>query len=438
MSVVMNDRRLLTPEQIEGLAPDHATLRAARELAGGEKWESSGSLDTDGRRLLWAEFTEGRRAPLQAAVLLPAMRVTCNCAALRFPCRHVLALLWRDAVAPLEPADPPAWTDGLRRGRAGGETAPDPSGEERRVAALAAGMAALRLWLGDLAGHGLADLPRRDRRFWAEMADRLDGAYAVEAARELRELAVIPGSGRDWPERLLPRLGRLALLAEAFRRLDELPPGERGDALAAAGQPPRPAGDTVGDEWLVVGRRQDTVNRQRRERVWLNGRASGRWVLLGDANAVARRDGVYWPTGAVAQGELAFAPSAWPLLARPAADLALIPTPALPDASPAVDLQQGLAGFAAALAANPWLRVYPLAVGHVFLKPPAALGEWQLRDWGGRALALPPRFAHGWRLLALTAGRPLSLFGEWDGAVFTPLSVYLDGWQALAGWRGIP
>lgn len=439
MSVLTNDRRLLTPEQIEGLAPDHATLRTGREFAGDGRWAAAGYSEAGDRRLLWAEFPDKRRPSTHTAVALPALRVACTCAAMRFPCRHVIALLLRDCAGQLPPGPPPDWADGLLRGRSSGEKPVDPAADERREAALRTGMAALRLWLADLARHGLADLPRRDRRFWADMADRLAGAYAVEAARELRELALIPGSGNDWPERLLPRLGRLALLAETFRRLDELPPGERGDALTAAGQAPRPVDDRVADDWLIVGRRQETANRQRHERVWLSGRVSGRWALLSDTYAAARREGVYLPTGAYAAGEMAFVPSAAPLAARLAADLRLGPAPEADDRTVAGEIDPAIAAYAAALAANPWLRVFPLALGHVFVEPPAAPGgEWRVRDRGGRLLPLPPRFAHGWRLLALTAGRPAALFGEWDGATFTPLSVYLDGWQGLAGWRGLP
>ena len=226
MSVVTNDRRLLTPEQIAGLAPDHATLRGARELAGGDNWLSSGYHHSDGRRLLWAEFPESRRPATQTAITLPTLRAACHCAALRFPCRHVVALLLRDDAGRLEPAQPPPWAAGLTRARSAATKPAAPATDDRRRAALLAGMADLHLWLADLTRHGLADLPRRDRRFWNDMADRLAGSYAVEAARELRELALIPGSGPHWPERLLPRLGRLALLAEACRHLDDLPPGE--------------------------------------------------------------------------------------------------------------------------------------------------------------------------------------------------------------------
>ena len=93
-----------------------------------------------------------------------------------------------------------------------------------------------------------------------------------------------------------------------------------------------------------------------------------------------KRQGVYLPAGATVGGELAFLPSAAPLAARAAADLQLCPTS--PGEQPvAGDLDQAIAAYAAALAANPWLRVYPLALAHVTLEPPAtAASTWRVRD----------------------------------------------------------
>ncbi|MBP6786081.1 MAG: SWIM zinc finger family protein [Candidatus Promineofilum sp.] len=432
---------ILALEQIAGMAPDHATWRVADELARGEKWGATGwsRPASPNGRVLWAEFPENRRPDIHTTLALPAMAATCNCAATRFPCRHIIALLLKDRDQSVDYALPPDWVamaDGPRR--ADGPAA-EPAADSRHRAALAAGMADLQLWLNDLAHQGLAGLPKRDRRFWAGAADRLVDAYGFEAAREVRELATIPGSAPDWPERLLPRLGRLALLCAAFQRLDELSPGEEGDALAAAGRPPRPGDDRVRDQWLVLGRRQIYENKQRRERLWLRGVDSGRWALLVDSRPAARLEGLCLPTGATFDGELAYTPSAWPLQARPIGDLRLIPPTAVDPTAGGTAIDGALAGYAAALADNPWLRHVPLILEAVFLEPPApGRPDWRLRDRSGRLMALPPRFAHGWRLLALAADRPLTFFGEWDGELFTPLSVYQDGWLSMAGWRGLP
>ena len=427
---------------IAGLAPDHGTWRAADTLAGGGPPAAWGRLAAGDAVLVWAEFPDGRRAPARASVLLPTLGLECTCVAGHVPCRHVLALLLLDLADEAPPAPAPPWA--AERLAAANTPPPAPAGDDPHLPAVAAGLAELARWLRDQAGRGLAGLPTAGRRAWLSAADRLDDAYAPAAARELRALAALPGGDADWPERLLPRLGRLMLLAEAFARLDALPPGERGDALAAAGRPPGPGPDRVADTWLAAGRRQIVEAGQRETRLWLWGRASGRWALLAESGPVRRQAGYGFPCGAWLRGEVAFLPSAWPLAAV-AVDgprlAAWSDAPAAGDGAPdplppGGDVAAAMAGYAAARAANPWLGPYPVLLAEVFAEPTPT--GWRLRDRRQRLLPLPPRFGLGWQLLALGGDRPLTVFGEWDGATLTPLSVYRDGWHDLAGWKGLP
>lgn len=431
-------RRSLTAEHIKGLAPDQATLRTGVELARGDKWGAHGWSRGEGSPdsiRLWAEFPESRRADVRTTADLPAMRVTCSCTATRFPCRHVIALLLRHHDGRLDEAEPPDWLDTP-------QTEPDAAVDDlARRAALIAGMADLRVWLCDLARQGLAGLPKARRDYWLAAADRLVDAYAFDAAREFRDIAALPNSaGAEWPQRLLPRLGRLALLCEAYRRFDHLAPAEQGDVLTAAGQPPPATGPSVEDHWIVAGRRFEIDGKQRHERVWLYGLQSERWALLAETAAAGQQAGACLPSGATAAGELIYLPSAHPLRAAPATELRLVEPR---DDFPAVattGIAAALRGYSAALAANPWLREYPAALAGAFIEPPqTATGDgWRLRDRAGHTLPLPDRFSHGWHLLALAGGGPLALFGEWDGEIFTPLSV-LEGdvWRAMAAWRGL-
>lgn len=443
MSVELTDvRRVPAVEQIRGLAPDHATLRTADELIRTGSWGRCGVSEIDGDagdRLLWAEFPEARRLPIRTSVTLPDMQLTCSCAAARFPCRHTIALLLREATEGLDHAVSPEWAPPAGRGRTPDPQAVDPAAEAARHGALVAGMADLRRWLADLAAQGLAGLPKRGRNLWLNAANRLVDAYAFEPARELRELSLIPGSRADWPERILPRIGRLALLCDAFTRLDALPPAERGDVLTAAGRPPRPDSPPVRDDWLVIGRGMEIEQRKIRGRTWLYGIASRRWALVADTYTISRLGGVCLPAGAVFSGELGFSPSAHPLVARPVENLRLAPSTMTRQTLFSSGIAEGMAQYASALAANPWLRAYPLVLNDIFVEPPAPSNgsAWRLRDRRGWLLPLPATFAHGWRLLSLAADHPVSLFGEWDGAQFLPMSVFDGGWRSMAGWRGL-
>jgi hypothetical protein len=86
------------------------------------------------------------------------------------------------------------------------------------------------------------------------------------------------------------------------------------------------------------------------------------------------------------------------------------------------------------------LRVHPAILGDVFVEPiihSSHAPKWRLRDRSGRIMMLPERFSQGWRLLALAADRPISLFGEWDGDIFMPLSVYIEGWRSISSWKSL-
>jgi hypothetical protein len=52
--------------------------------------------------------------------------------------------------------------------------------------------------------------------------------------------------------------------------------------------------------------------------------------------------------------------------------------------------------------------------------------DWEIRDTEGRSIRLAPGFTLNWQLLALSGGKPIAIFGEWNGEFYWPLSAYAD------------
>ena len=50
-----------------------------------------------------------------------------------------------------------------------------------------------------------------------------------------------------------------------------------------------------------------------------------------------------------------------------------------------------------------------------------------VRDAEGGLLNVSRGFTGGWRLLSLSGGRPVGVFGEWDGETLSPLAAWRDG-----------
>jgi hypothetical protein len=285
----------------------------------------------------------------------------------------------------------------------------------------------LDLWLRDLVRRGLATAQGQPFSFWEGPAARMVDSQAPGVARMLREMAGVPASGDGWQERLLERLGQLHLLREGYHRLDTLPPLTQADVRTRIGwtqsQEELMAQPGVIDHWRVLGQRTETEDRLRVQRTWLWGRDTARPALLLQFAPLSQAIEGALPPGIGFDAELVYYPGAVPLRALIKEHLGQ-PTPlsALPGWP---TIAAGVEAYATALAADPWLELFPLPLHAVV--PIRECDGWAVRDGAGHLLPLSPRFGLGWELLAIGGGHPVILFGEWDGDSLLPLSVSEEG-----------
>lgn len=485
----------LDAEQVLALAPDTASAAAGRKLAALDTWQVLGRNDV----AIWGECRGS--ALYQTRADLRDLSSRCSCPSRKLPCKHVLGLLLLAAGSPdvVPLGEPPAWVSEWLAKRAGAARAREarlaPSASDadapqaakragRRLSLVREGIDALDLWLADLVRHGLAGLELQPASFWEKQAARLVDAQAPGLAARIRRLAGIPGASPDWPERLLAALGRLALLNEAFRRLDSLDPALQADVRGLIGWTLKEEevlahGDHVRDTWLVIGQWIEEEDRGRAQRTWLLGRRSGRGALILQFSFA----GAPFPPSAVPgtalDATLAFWPSANPqraliqqrhsapipitaalygpsstqrapaLAGRTSPPYSAVPTAgagtdapasvsACRDADPAEDawycatpIVAFLARVAGALARQPWLDRFPCLLSGVV---PVASdgGSWLVCD---ASAALPLVSGDHWSLLAHSGGRPIDLAAEWDGQFLRPLGLVSDGsyhrlWEA--------
>ena len=86
-------------------------------------------------------------------------------------------------------------------------------------------------------------------------------------------------------------------------------------------------------------------------------------------------------------------------------------------------IEQALEHQAQALAHNPFLAIFPMLLQQVV--PHYDNGQLWLIDKQQQALPLQV-LNKTWPLLALSAGHPICVFGEWDGYVLTGLSAWTE------------
>ncbi|MER6569129.1 SWIM zinc finger family protein [Streptomyces sp. NPDC001093] len=435
-----------TAEQVLSLAPDIASRKAGGKLGTAGPWSEAGS----GEGTVWGLCKGSGSRPYQTVVDLadaagPAY--TCSCPSRKFPCKHALGLLllWAgdDGSVPAS-AEPPDWAGQWlsgRRRRAESKQGPSEGGSgsgsadpeaarrraDRRAARVTAGATELEQRLADLLRGGLAAAEQAGYGLWDETAARMVDAQAPGLAARVRELGAIPASGAGWPARLLEECALLHLLDQGWLRRDRLP-----DALAATvrsrlGLPATADGASLRDRWLVLAQYDTADPKLTTRRIWLHGAGSDRTRLLLSYGAAGRAPELSLPVGLVLDAELSAYPGAGQF--RSALGERFAPPAPAAFRPPGTSTAEAAARYGEALRDDPWLESVPVTLGGVI--PVLDGDEWQLAD-ADTDSALPlTRAARSrpglWRLVALSGGAPVTVFGECGHRGFTPLTAWPDG-----------
>ena len=386
---------------VEALAPDQSSLKAAAGLMKPAKWSGAG-VSSDGQ-LIWAACAGSGANPYRVMADLADLGNKCTCPSRKFPCKHVLALLWMRAEDSLSfaPAETPEWvSDWLGRRRktsaaptpaaatstaekdmraaivAEPEAPEDPKAIARRVAAaekrageteqaLHDAVDALEGWIADQLRLGLAsfidDATARCRRIAARLVDGKAAALAGRIDELPARLLALPTGDRV--RGAVIELGKLVLLARGYRAEPKnaeirrtIGAAENREALLG-----NPETLRVTSAWEVLGEKADT----RRDGLvsqtsWLlnlYGEGPRFAVLLDFYPASAGKRGSVFTVGEQFEGELAFYPARHPeralLLSKRSREDAAIAWPP-PERVP---LASALAGR---LGEEPWLIEAPI------------------------------------------------------------------------------
>ncbi|MFF9114393.1 SWIM zinc finger family protein [Streptomyces massasporeus] len=434
-----------TADQVLALAPDAASRKAGSKLGAAGPWSEAGSSDEG---TVWGLCKGSGSKPYQTVVDIagaagPAYK--CSCPSRKFPCKHALGLLllWAADDAAVPPGQPPGWAEEWAAGRrrraeekkAGDGSAPSGSADpeaarrrsERRAERVTAGAMELEQRLADLLRGGLASAEQSGYGLWEETAARMVDAQAQGLAGRVRELGAIPSTGAGWPVRLLEECALLHLLGQGWLRRERLPDGLAATVRSRMGLPTSADSPPLRDRWLVLAQYDTTDPRLTTRRIWLHGADSHRTVLLLSYGAAGRAPELALPVGLAVEAEV----SAYPGAGQQRVALGEQFAPSAPAAiRPAgTTTSQAAARYGDALRDDPWLESVPVTLDRVV---PAPDGDsWQLADADeDAALPLTPvaRSRPGlWRLVALSGGAPVTVFGEYGHQGFTPLTAWPEG-----------
>lgn len=426
---------MLTPDQITAIAPDAASLKAGRDLATPRKWQVTGG-DAE---VIWGLAMGSGKEPYQTRVALADLATKCSCPSRKFPCKHGLGLMFMAAGNPagFETGERPPWVSEWIDARAAREEKSVAGAEEKaakpvdekaaekrrakREGRVEEGIALLQQAVLDLTREGLASASARDAAAWENLARRMVDAQAPGLAGALRHLSdtVLRDAAVD--DELPLELGRLYLLLQAHARRDTFDEATRAELQAQLGgrsTEDESMREAVEDDWFVAGRRVEERDRLITSGTWLYGKRSRRWARLLRFAAVPQTIAEPWPLGATVKATLRFQAGLYPLRVMP--DGEGFPLMAAVPACDEETLEGLLDRYAAALAANPFLRALPFLMR---LRPGGAF----LCDAAGRALPWTASADLALKMECISGGGLVPVCGEWDGRTLRPLAMEDSG-----------
>lgn len=454
----------LTRERIEGLAPDQASLSAALKLAKPASWPVL-AIGADAG-VLWGECQGSGSQPYRVVVSPEDAGYKCTCPSRKFPCKHVLAVLWMRVETPARftPGDTPQWVqDWMGRRRTGARPAGEPEGgppkpkpslaaaldtepdvekavdpkaaaraqaQRQRLKAdregeVLAGLDDLDRWTLDQLSQGLAGFAARAEgaihTLSARLVDAKAGGLAVRLDRIATDLFRVEESRRA--DFALERLAVVTLIASAYRTQHHLPSALREDVRRAIGWSQRREelladanAPRVMTTWLVAANRSEVQpDRLRRLETWLLNTAVEEGapqvaVLMDFVPVAGGAYGFPFEPGDSIDGEVVFYPSAAPLRGLLASRKAASKPAEWPRSSPGVGAM--LAAYHQRLSALPWLDAWPLLLSNVELRT-AGRGRMCVTD--GSSCMLPVARTQTDALTPLLGVAHLSLLAQWDG-----------------------
>lgn len=434
-----------TKQQLLAASPDEKSTERAKQCSNQWKWK----LLEGNERAVWGEYsTPGK--PFIVAVDLNGPGFKCSCPSRKFPCKHALGLgilLFENnglfKVGHNIPEDIENWLEKrdarAEKGRKAEYTSPKDQNDtekiaeekiewnaatitsEKRIAEMKAGLGELKTWLEDLMRQGIASLESQGTERLFSIATRMVDAKLGSIGRRLRALIPILGQD-DWHEQVMTTVGELYLLMNGLSKIENLPPLFQTEILTLAGVNIKKdlllEKESVYDIWQVVGVVMGREEQLTSRRTWLMGENTGETAMLLDFSFGNQGFEQHWNVGNYFEGGLIFYPSVFPQRAILAAKEGVPMTP--PVLNGFSTIKKFKQGLKEAFAKNPWLMNFPAYFDKAI--PVFKNKKWFLADESGAAIPMAADDLKGWKILAISCGEPIRIFGEWREGQLTPLS----------------
>ncbi len=423
-------------------APNPGTATRGKKLATPSKWLATHRT----ARALWGLAKGSGKNPYKVVIDLHGPAYKCSCPSREFPCKHALGLFIFATQSPdnLKEDAVPSWGQEWLDKRGAKATKVEPETkeksedelikeaankkkqEEKKKTDRLAGLNDLEPWLFDLLREGLASSEGRPQDFWDTMAARAEDAQLKGFRDPIKTIPELIQNHPKWPEELCYRLGDIYLMANALRKSEQLPPDLWDEVNTRAGNKISKKNlrleDGIKDEWTVLGQISGDEEGLQFRRVWLRGSRTKRYALILDFVFGYAGFEEYFKVGGQFEGEMVYYPGKNQLRALKKSSGAVgVGFQAIEGSN---TIHSFLEEYADAMAQNPWTNRVPAYFNQVI--PIWEEDALWFQDQEDNLLPAIPADVSSWKLLAISGGHPMDVFGEWEDNQFRPLAAIFN------------
>ncbi len=301
---------------------------------------------------------------------------------------------------------------------------------QERLFRVAAGVAEMEAWLKDLLHRGLLTLPEKEVSFFEKIRARMVDAQATGLGNLIRDLRDLNyHSGTAWQNDAMAIIANIYLLLEGFKRISTMDSLSQNDLKLLLGWNvsqkeilENEENLAIKDKFLLFYQHTEMVDDITVQKNWLYGMTTGKFALV--LYFAFRNIPIQHSLQVTGVHELSLVdvPSQLPSRAFIKEQGNLIEDMEF-DAEALADWAVLQNAYTAMLNIYPWADEIPFLVKNI--TPFFDENAFYLKDERNALLALATNFdlAKWWNLMAISGGKPLTMFILWKNEKVTPLGV---------------
>lgn len=428
-----------TYEYVLGLSPSESNANNGKKLSSAAHWTEQGCTD----RLVWGLCKGSGSKPYRVSIDLVGPAYKCSCPSREIPCKHVMGLFLQyvSNKSGFTQTNPPDFAAEWLEKRQQRETAAaekanttntQPTAKniadqakrtEKRQQNIESGLLDAKRWIEDLIRQGLGNLNTADHKLWQQQAARLIDAQASGIANQLQ---TIPQSFYlpNWSAITLQTLSDIYLLITAYLQRQNLPLNLQADVLSLVGIAQKKEDirlqTGISDCWTVLSVQETDFDRLTTRKTWLIGQNTQQLALLVDFIFQRQAAAPRLQVPLCFEQTMHFYPSSYPQRALPTNDHFVPQSANLSHLTPHPNFDAFLTQYADALAIQPFLAAtdFPCLVAQ--LTPVYLNNKLHLIDQQNAQITTSLPYLFIWTLMAFSGGKPVTIFGEWNGTELRP------------------